>query len=151
MTGSAGPAGQVLAALQNALAAEHAASYGYGVVGGRLPQGSAAQLAAGNDWVTHLRARDRLANLIRARGATPIPAAVSYELPFPVASPAQARALAARLEDGVAAAYLGLVALPEPELRSLGAEEVRAAALRAETWRGTTQAFPGLSASNLRH
>jgi hypothetical protein len=146
MTDAASPA---IAALQNALGAEHAASYGYGVVGAHLPQGSAAQIAAGNDWVTHLRARDRLIQLIRARGATPIPAAVAYELPFPVDSPAQARALAATLEDGVTAAYLALVALPEPELRSFGAEDVRAAALRAEAWRGTTQAFPGLPASSL--
>jgi len=147
MTGLAGPA---LAALQNALAAEHAASYGYGVVGARLPQGSVAQTAAGNDWVAHLRARDRLTALIRAHGAQPAPPAVAYHLPFPVNSTAQARALAATIEDRVAAAYLGLVAVPDAELRSLGAEQVKTAALRAESWRGSTQAFPGLPASSLR-
>jgi hypothetical protein len=144
--GSAGPAGQALAALQNALAAEQAASYGYGVVGARLPQGSAAQADAGNDWVAHLRAADRLTALISAKGATPTPAAVAYKLPFPVTAGAQAKALAATLEDRVAAAYLGLVGLADAGLRSLGAEQVRAAALRAEAWRGSTQAFPGLPA-----
>jgi Domain of unknown function (DUF4439) len=133
-----------VAALQNALAAEQAASYGYGVVGARLPQGSAAQIAAGNDWVAHLRARDGLAQQISARGATPTPAAVAYELPFPVSSPAQAKALAATLEDRVAEAYLGLVALTDTTLRAFGAQQVRVAALRAEAWRGTTQTFPGL-------
>ncbi|HSR84595.1 MAG TPA: ferritin-like domain-containing protein [Streptosporangiaceae bacterium] len=147
MTGSAD---QALAALQDALAAEQAASYGYGVVGARLPQGSAVQAAAGSDWVAHLRAQDRLTELINARGATPAPAAVAYHLPFPVDSPAAARTLAATLEDRVAAAYLGLVAQPEPELRRLGAEQVRAAALRAEGWRGSTQAFPGLPEASLR-
>jgi hypothetical protein len=37
---------QAIAALQDALAAEHAASYGYGVAGAHLPQGSARQAAA---------------------------------------------------------------------------------------------------------
>jgi hypothetical protein len=97
-----------------------------------------------------VRARDQLTQLISARGATPTPAAVAYQLPFPVSSPAQARALAATLEDRVAGAYLGLVALAVTELRNLGAEQVKAAALRAEAWRGSTEAFPGLPASSLR-
>jgi hypothetical protein len=139
-----------LAALQNALAAEQAASYGYGVVGARLPQGSAAQAAASNDWVTHVRARDSLTQEISARGATPTPAAVAYELPFPVNSPAQAKALAAALEDRVAQAYLGLVALTDITVRTLGAQQARAAALRAEAWRGTTEAFPGLPSDSLQ-
>ncbi len=142
--------GQVVAALQNALAAEHAASYGYGIVGARLPQGSANQGEAATDWVAHVRARDQLTQLISARGATPTPAAVTYQLPFPVSSPAQARALAATLEDRVAGAYLGLVAVPDAALRNFGATQVRAAALRAEAWRGSTEAFPGLPASSLR-
>jgi Domain of unknown function (DUF4439) len=138
-----------VAALQNALAAEQAASYGYGIVGARLPQGSAAQAAAGNDWVAHLRARDGLAQQISARGTTPTPAAVAYALPFPVSSPAQAKALAATLEDRVAQAYLGLVALTDTTLRAFGAQQVRVAALRAEAWRETTQAFPGLPSGSL--
>jgi hypothetical protein len=135
----------VIAALQTALAAEQAACYGYGVVGARLPQGSAGQFAAGTDWVAHMRARDQLSALITARGGTPAPAAVAYQLPGPVHTPAAARALAVTLEDRVAQAYLGLVALPNSGLRSFGAQQVRAAALRAEAWRGATQAFPGLS------
>ena len=140
----------VIAALQNALAAEQAASYGYGVVGARLPQGSTEQAAAQADWVAHMRARDQLSSLITARGATPTPAAVAYQLPRPVDSPAAARALAPTLEDRVAQAYLGLVALPDRGLRSFGAQQVRAAALRAEAWRESVQAFPGLPATSLR-
>jgi hypothetical protein len=138
-----------LAALRNALAAEQAASYGYGIVGARLPQGSAAQAAASNDWVAHVRARDSLTQEISARGATPTPAAVAYELPFPVNSPAAAKALAATLEDRVAQAYLGLVALADTTLRAFGAQHVKAAALRAEAWLGTTEAFPGLPPASL--
>jgi hypothetical protein len=54
------------------------------------------------------------------------------------------------MEDGVARAYLAVVALPEAGLRGFGAQQVRAAALRAESWRGTTEAFPGLPASSLQ-
>jgi hypothetical protein len=139
-----------IAALQNALAAEQAAIYAYGVVGARLPQGSAEQAAATTDWVAHMRARDRLSALIMARGATPVPAAVAYELPGPVQTAAAAEALAATLEDRVAQAYLAVVALPVSSLRSFGAEQVRAAALRAQAWRGSVEAFPGLPTASLR-
>jgi Domain of unknown function (DUF4439) len=155
MTSASGQAGQltgsqqVIAALQNALAAEQAASYGYGVVGAHLPQGSAAQGTAGADWVAHMRARDELTAMISARGGQPAPAAVAYQLPEPVETAAAATALAALLEDRVTRAYLGIVALPESGLRSFGARQVRAAAVRAAAWRGSTQAFPGLPASSL--
>jgi hypothetical protein len=91
-----------------------------------------------------MRARDQLSALITARGATPVPAAVAYELPGPVRTPAAARALAATLEDRVAQAYLAVVALPDSGLRGFGAKQVRAAALRAQAWSGSVQAFPGL-------
>ena len=140
----------VVALLRAALEAEQAASYGYGVVGSHLPQSSAQQGAATTDWITHLRAADYLTALIQARGGTPAPAAVAYQLPVPVQTAAQARVLAAALEERVAQAYLALVAVPEPALRSYGAGQVRAAALRAEAWRGATEPFPGLPAASLR-
>jgi hypothetical protein len=141
---------QVIAALQEALEAEQAASYGYGVAGARLPQGSAEQGTATADWVAHVRATDELTAMISARGGKPAPAAVAYQLPEPVQTATEARALAALLEDRVAQAYLGIVALPESELRNFGALQVRAAALRAAAWRGSTQAFPGLPMATLR-
>ena len=50
------------------------------------------------------------------------------------------------LEDRLAAAYLGLVALSETRLRLFGARALESAALRATGWRGRTLAFPGLEA-----
>jgi len=146
MTGNAAAA---VAALQQALAAEQAAAYGYGVVGAHL-MGSAAAASADADWVAHLRAGSELTTMISAWGGQPVAAAVAYELPFPVISAATAQQLAATMEDRVAQAYLVVVALPEAGLRSFGAQQVRAAALRAEAWRGTTEAFPGMRASNPR-
>ena len=135
-----------LAALQAALAAEQAASYGYGVLGAHLS--GKRWIAATDDWVAHQRGRDQLTSMIIAMGGQPVPSAVGYQLPSPVRSAAGAQALAVTLEDGVAQSYLGLVALPEPALRELGAAAVRAAALRATTWRGSTVAFPGLPAAS---
>ena len=54
-------------------------------------------------------------------------------------------ALAARLEDGVTRAYLGLVAVSDQRLRLFGAMAMQGAAQRAAFWHGSTQAFPGLS------
>jgi hypothetical protein len=140
----------VVAALQQALAAEQAAAYGYGVVGAHVALGSAAATAADADWVAHLQAGSQLTAMISARGGQPVAAAVAYQLPFPVTSAATAQQLAATMEDRVAQAYLVVVALPEPGLRNFGAQQVRAAALRGEAWRGTTEAFPGMPPSSLR-
>jgi hypothetical protein len=137
----------VISALQAALAAEQAACYGYGVAGAYLTGSAGA--AASADWVAHEVARDKLTSLISAAGATPAPAGVAYQLPFPVGSAAEARALAVLLEERVAQAYLGLVGLTDLPLRALGAAEVRAAALRAAAWRGSPAAFPGLPLGSL--
>jgi hypothetical protein len=129
-------------ALQAALAAEHAAVYGYGVAGAHLA--GARRRAATRDWTAHEAARDTLAAMITALGAQPVPAATAYRLPFPVHSGAAAVRLVAFLEDRVAAAYLGLVALTDAGLRVFGARAVRSAALRAVGWRDRSLAFPGL-------
>ena len=131
-------------ALQAALAAEHAAVYGYGVAGAHLS--GARQKAAEQDWQLHEASRDALAAMITALGAQPVAAAAAYRLPFPVNSGRAAVSLAAFLEDRVATAYLGVVALSETRLRLFGARALESAALRAAGWRGRTLAFPGLEA-----
>jgi Domain of unknown function (DUF4439) len=135
---------QKIAALQAALAAEQAASYAYGVVGAHLT-GSKFNVAAA-DCLVHQRARDSLTAMVSALGAQPHPAAVAYQLPAPVTTAAQAASLAASLEREVAAAYLGLVAVPDPALRTFAAARMQDASVRAVRWSGDSQAFPGLSA-----
>jgi hypothetical protein len=132
-----------MSALQAALAAENAAIFGYGVAGAHLTGSS--QAAAERDWTGHNQARDTLAAMISGRGAAPAAAQAFYQVPFRVHDAASAMALAARLEDGVTRAYLGLVAVSDRRLRHFGAMAVLSAAQRAAFWRGSTQAFPGLS------
>jgi hypothetical protein len=133
-----------LSALQAALRAEHAAVYGYGVVGAHLT--GAALAAATSDWIAHQVARDSLEAILRSAGQQPAAAAVAYRLPHPVHGPATAMSLAVTLENRVAAAYLSMVALPSRRFRELGARGVTAAAIRAASWRGKTVAFPGFPA-----
>jgi len=132
-------------ALQAALAAEQAAVFGYGVAGAHL---SGSKLAAAEqDWTGHNKARDTLTAMISKLGASPVAAQAFYQLPFAVHDATTAMALAAYLEDGVTRAYLGIVAVSNAQLRSFGALAMQGPAQRAAYWRGTTQAFPGLSAS----
>jgi hypothetical protein len=131
-----------IAAMQAALAAEHAAVYGYGVTGAMLT-GSAKSLAYA-DWRAHEIARDTLAALIVKLGATPVAASPAYTLPFAVTNASSARRLAAVLEDGVTRAYLGLVGVNDRALRTFGALAMQPPATRAAAWRGSTVAFPGM-------
>lgn len=137
-----------IAALQAALAAEQAANYGYGIIGSHLAGRRFAAAAADN--LAHERARDRLTAMLTARGAQPRPAAAAYRLPIGVRTPAAALALAVTLERQVAAAYLGLVAVPDRALRRFAAENMRDSAVRAARWSGKAETFPGLPSSSLR-
>ena len=60
------------AALDGVLAAEHAAVWGYGVVGAALPPEDRTPAADGEQ--AHRDSRDRLAELLDARDADPVPA-----------------------------------------------------------------------------
>jgi hypothetical protein len=131
-----------VSALQAALAAENAAIFGYGVAGAHLT--GTSQATAGQDWTGHNQARDTLTAMIAGRDAVPAAAQASYRLPFRVHDAASAMSLAAYLEDGVTRAYLGLVAVSDQRLRRFGAMAMQDAAQRAASWRGSTQAFPGL-------
>jgi hypothetical protein len=139
--GSTSTSRSPVAALQAALAAEHAAIYGYGIAGAQLS--GSAKATALRDWTLHQNARDTLTAMITSLGATPVAASAAYDLPFPVHGERAARSLAAVLEDGVTRAYLGLVALPDTGLRTFGALAMQGPAERAAFWRGSTTAFPG--------
>ncbi len=142
-------AGTETAALREALAAEHAAVWGYGVVGAALatearPPATAAETA-------HRDVRDQVTALLEERDADPVRAEGAYSLPFPVLSAVDAAALAVVLEDGVAAAWVRVLdQAAERSVRELAVGWLGAAEVRAVSWRGAagktpvTSAFPGL-------
>ncbi|MFC7308715.1 ferritin-like domain-containing protein [Streptomyces monticola] len=139
----AGRAAETVEAYQAALRAEHAAVYGYGVVGGRIREGRRDEARTAYD--AHRARRDELQRTVRDLGGTPAQADAAYALPFPVPdSPAAAR-LAAQLEDRVAGVYADVVRATEGERRRAAADALREAAVRAVRWRGGSVAFPGLA------
>jgi Domain of unknown function (DUF4439) len=135
-------AGTEIAALQGALAAEHAAVYGYGVVGAMLA--GPEQASARADWTAHQVARDSLEAALTKLGAAPVAASPAYALPFAVTTAKSAERLAVAIENGVTRAYLGLVAVSNPSLRAFAAQAMQSSANRAVAWSGTTVAFPGM-------
>ncbi|MFE3994399.1 ferritin-like domain-containing protein [Streptomyces goshikiensis] len=137
------PVGRALVAAQSALAAEHAAAYGYGVIGARTSGTRAAE--ARDAYGAHVARRDALARRVRELGGAPRPAEAAYALPFEVRDPADAERLAAGIEDRVAGAYSDLVRAAEGGLRREAADALTAAAVRAARWRGVGVAFPGLT------
>ncbi|MCX5249317.1 ferritin-like domain-containing protein [Streptomyces sp. NBC_00201] len=132
-----------LKALQAALAAEHAAVYGYGVVGGRI--GADRRMEARSAYDAHRARRDALVREVRDLGGMPVAAAPGYALPFPVPDSAAAVRLAAELEDRVAGVYSDLVRATGGERRRSAAGALREAAVRAVRWNGESVAFPGLA------
>ncbi|GHH52354.1 ferritin-like domain-containing protein [Streptomyces candidus] len=132
-----------LDAVQAALAAEHAALYGYGVVGGRLGAERRAEAREAHD--AHRSRRDALVRSVRDLGGTPVVAEAAYALPFPVPDAATAAQLAAVLEDRIAGVYSDLVRAAQGPLRREAAGALREAAVRAVRWRGSSVAFPGLA------
>ncbi|MFJ4696238.1 ferritin-like domain-containing protein [Streptomyces sp. NPDC088766] len=130
-------------ALQAALAAEHAAVYGYGVVGGRIREERRTEARAAYD--AHRARRDALAREVRGLGAEPIAASAAYALPFAVPDSAAALRLAVELEERVAGVYSDLVRAATGARRREAAGALREAAVRAARWRGGSVAFPGLA------
>lgn len=143
MTRAADP---VVAALQAALAGEHAAVYGYTVIGGRLDGDSAVVRLAIAAHSQHRAVRDALVKVLLERGQSPVPTEPGYRLPAPVDGSATARALARLLEDRCGVLQAALVATAEGEERTLAAEALRDCAVRALGWGAPATAFPGVGA-----
>jgi hypothetical protein len=140
--------------LQAVLRAEHAAVYGYGVVGARL-RGALRQRATAL-WNAHRAQRNALAARITALGAEPEAAAAAYTLPAQVTATRTAARVAAALEDDLVTAYAGLAGSTDAALRTLAARAMQEAMTRAVRWRADARrpaspasAFPGLPSSAL--
>lgn len=118
--------------LTDLLAAQHQASYAYGVLGARLPDAQ-RQLAL-DALLDHRADRDALEGLLRARDL-PVPGpALAYAVT--VANAARAVALAVRVETEVGVLWRDLVAITDdPALRALGTTGLIGCSVRAIPWR----------------
>jgi hypothetical protein len=130
-----------LAALQAALAGEHAAVWACGRSAGELSGDDRSDALAELD--THRDARDELRRRVVALGAEPVPAAPAYVEPFPVDGRRGGRRLLAHVSTALAGAYADLAATSPAASRREPASAAAASAVRAVRWGGDPQAFPG--------
>ncbi len=136
--------------LPDALAAEHAAIWGYGVLGGHLT-GPALDLARQSE-AAHRDRRDALMMQLSAAGVTPPAAASMYQLPEPVTDPASATRLAVTIEERTAAQWRAVLPTVTGDDRRAPLSALTDCALRAARWRRlagqtpATVALPGAPA-----
>ena len=123
-----------------ALAGEYAAIYAFGRAGGRLRTGQDIALA---QLSRHRTDRDQLRAWLIADGQQPEPPAPAYQLPGPVNTDAQAKALLATVQLRLIPVLVALLTDQTDEARRRWAvRAVRRAATSAQGWGGTGQAFP---------
>ncbi len=138
-----------VAALQGALAAEHAAMWVYGVAGAFVPSGLAGRLDEAA--IAHQARRDATERALIDAGVPPIPPQPGYLAPEPVNDAASALRLVITAETDTAAAWRSVIerSPADPDLRESALEALTAAAVRATRWRTTagiapaTVPFPG--------
>jgi len=136
------------AAVFDAVAAEHAAIYGYGIV-------SAHSAPDENELVSqalaqHRERREAAISMLTERSAkAPLPA-VGYQLPFAVANSVDAAKLAVRMENDCAVAWRAVIEQATAEQdRAFGVTALTESAVLAARWNQVlgvwpvTVAFPG--------
>ena len=141
------------AAWQAALAAEHEAVFGYGLLGPRLtgPDRSFAASCAN----AHVQLRNATSAALVSAGLTPVAPLADYPALYPVPNAGAARRLAVRLEERSAAAWRYLyaqAAFAGATARIAQAQAaLTASAVRATQWRvlinpaDATRPFPGIA------
>lgn len=135
-----------LAALQETLAAEHAALYVVGALGAQAAESATPLLHAAlqEAYVQHRAQRDRLDRELRDRGVEPVAAEPAYALPARLGTVAAVERRALTLEHDCAATYAALVAHTVGPLRRWAVEVLTRTAVRELAFRGTPEMFPGV-------
>jgi hypothetical protein len=140
--------------LADAVRAEHAAVYAYGLVAAyAADENSAAVNAAG---AAHRSRRDATMRLLRTDGVEPPQAEAGYVIPVPVTNPETAAKLAAEVENETALAWRSVLERTTPtgdgsstDLRATAVTALTDCAVRMATWRAAlgesppTTPFPG--------
>lgn len=135
-----------VAALQDVLAAEHAAVYVYSVLGAQTSQSAQPELYGRitSAFLTHRARRDQLIAMIGGLGADPVAAQAAYDVPADLSATDRVTAAALRLERGCAATYAYAVASTTGHRRSWATTALLDAAAREIGFGGSPQTLPGL-------
>ncbi len=134
-----------LAALQSTLAAEHAAVYLYGVLGGRTSASETPALytSVSAAYTEHRSRRDVLVSTLTEMDATPVAAEAVYALPREPSTPARVARTAREVEESCAATYAFLVANTAGTQRRWAIGALNGSALRALDFGARPEDFPG--------
>jgi hypothetical protein len=133
-------------ALQDTLAAEHAAVYVYALLGGRLSASEHPESAdlLRDAYEAHLARRDLLRGVIAGLGGTPEPAAPAYRVDAEDRSPAHLLGTARTTEERCAAVYAQLVASSTGPRRRWAIQALSDSAVRLLELGAPAAAYPGL-------
>ena len=136
-----------LDALQRTLAAEHAAVFVLGALGGRASALTSEPLrsALTTAYDVHVQRRDRLRPMVQAAGGTPVAAEPAYRLPRPLTTAAQIEAEALRVERACVTTYAALVAATAGAARRWAVDALIATAVSESAFGGRPEALPGLA------
>jgi len=138
-----------LESLQTTLAAEHAAIYVYGVLGGRVMAVDSPGNSLGltrllsSVYEVHRARRGQLETAIDELGETPVAAEVAYDLATPAMTIAQLREEARGIEQRCSTIYAAGVAGTTDRERSLMVDALIDSAVRGLSFGAEATAFPG--------
>lgn len=132
-------------ALQTTLAAEHAAVYVLGALGGRTSQSATPELFAAMNaaFDAHRVRRDDLTAAITDLDAEPVAAEAAYDVPSGLERAERIARVARETEQSCATTYAWLVANTVDEMRRWAIRALNETAVRVLTLRGTPEMFPG--------
>jgi hypothetical protein len=135
-----------LDALQQTLAAEHAAVFVLGALGGRASALPPSPLRAALDtaYAGHVERRDQVRAMVSSDGETPVAAEPAYRLPTPLTTAAQIAAEALRVERACATTYAALVAVTSDAERRWAIDALVTTAVGEAAFGGRPEALPGL-------
>ncbi|GAA1524487.1 ferritin-like domain-containing protein [Nocardioides humi] len=141
-----GDADPAITALQTTLAAEHAAVFVYGVLGGQTSQSGSPALYAAltSAYTIHRTRRDDLMARLHAAGVDPVAAEPGYGLPADLGTPEGVTARARALEESAAATYAYLVASTTEDARTWAIDALLDAAVRGLGFGARPDRLPGL-------
>lgn len=127
-------------ALQQALAAEHAAVHAYGFIGSHSVDADRTRSRWHRD--AHRRQRDELRDALLALDAAPVPPESTYPPPEDTDATTLSE-FATGMEDRCAQVYLELSGVADPSVRELAARNLAEATIRALAWGGELPTYPG--------
>ncbi|MGE2734030.1 ferritin-like domain-containing protein [Mycolicibacterium vaccae] len=135
------PSDMVDGALFDAVATEHAAIYGYGIVSAHSePE---INYLVADAMAEHRRRREEAIALLEEQGVTPPLPAAGYRLPTDVDDPAAAAELAVRMEEDGATAWRAVVEhVTDESVRAFAVAAMIETAVTAARWRAARKTRP---------